>query len=1038
MKTKVCYYLIYLFFFSIELLFGFTRSSAFLQDILIFQESFDGSSLPSEWQTVGYASHDPQAGYSGASVRFDLTAQDWGGILRRDHLNLRPNTYYRMTWWCRTQNVTGSISASLEAFDVDANRTRIINFESDNQGGTQSWTYHEVIFITETNEVSGNILFRQFDEGQSWIDQVEFYEYESDPGDPSVITSNAQVLDVIADRDVTFWLNYPLDKVFRADQLSPTLPEDNTINIEMAKNEHESFQVVIHNGISRPASIYMVNAVNDLASPQGGVIPAENVTVCKVHYAQINERWVTNRDRWSRSGDYPDALKYESETTLSETGNIPFWITIETPADIPAGVYTGDITISGYNWRRFTLQVTVWDFALPEVPNFVVTGNDRQLHWPGIDAIDGRSEQERFADFAQNLLSHRLSGTRHVEYQLGHDFDRFTDWVTLQGNNQVRVDFDHFDTIVNGYLDLGYHTFNLPPGFFAMLDMPLGSRDFLSLSTAWNNGFTQAFRTAFTDYCNQLGQHLRQAGWLERAYFTLWDEPDQTNGDYEPLLDLHTLVRNADPGLNLLLTEQPEPDLYGFVDIWLPNLRRLSTETLTARIQDRLSNGETVGAYGNNRYQMLSSLTFQRLWAWTCKKYNLSRCDWWSILPQSPTPNSVWTDPVLPSGDQYYPNYFPGRGYFLYFDENNNGPYVNSMRWEALREGYEDYEYLVELERRLNSASPGSGGPEIQQIIENVVDGNMGEEYEKDMAVLQSLRHDIAIRITELGDDPGETTFDYNFPVPGWYMVSIPGTADDMHVTSLFSECDTPLAYSWQNSSYVRVDVFEPGEGYWLYVSNSGTQRIQVDPLVTYSRQLQAEQWILLGGLMTPVEVSNINQNPTGSLMPPCYHYHPENPVYTGSTLIEPQKAYWVYVLNNCSITLTTSNPLPQAPFVMNHESNLQPPHPPLSPNPTDIEDRQLSSVPDEFCLHQNYPNPFNPETVIEYALPEAMDVVVCVYNIRGELIRELSGGHREAGWHRVVWDGRDDAGSVVSSGVYLIEVTTGVEREVVKAMFLK
>ncbi|MBD3374353.1 T9SS type A sorting domain-containing protein [candidate division KSB1 bacterium] len=102
------------------------------------------------------------------------------------------------------------------------------------------------------------------------------------------------------------------------------------------------------------------------------------------------------------------------------------------------------------------------------------------------------------------------------------------------------------------------------------------------------------------------------------------------------------------------------------------------------------------------------------------------------------------------------------------------------------------------------------------------------------------------------------------------------------------------------------------------------------------------------------------------------------------------------------------------------------------------MKDRQLSSEPDEFHLKQYYPNPFNPETVIEYGVSEGELVVVRVYNVCGELICELSRGHRKAGRYRVIWDGRDDAGSVVSSGVYLIEVTAGVEREVIKAMFLK
>jgi hypothetical protein len=75
--------------------------------------------------------------------------------------------------------------------------------------------------------------------------------------------------------------------------------------------------------------------------------------------------------------------------------------------------------------------------------------------------------------------------------------------------------------------------------------------------------------------------------------------------------------------------------------------------------------------------------------------------------------------------------------------------------------------------------------------------------------------------------------------------------------------------------------------------------------------------------------------------------------------------------------------------------------------------------------LGQNYPNPFNPSTKIEYRLPEAgpgggkTRVSLVVYDVRGARVRVLVGGEQGSGKHVVEWDGRNEAGEAVGSGVY-------------------
>lgn len=76
--------------------------------------------------------------------------------------------------------------------------------------------------------------------------------------------------------------------------------------------------------------------------------------------------------------------------------------------------------------------------------------------------------------------------------------------------------------------------------------------------------------------------------------------------------------------------------------------------------------------------------------------------------------------------------------------------------------------------------------------------------------------------------------------------------------------------------------------------------------------------------------------------------------------------------------------------------------------------------VVSQFTLYQNYPNPFNPITQIELALPETGPLTLTVYNIVGQKVKTLYNGIAQKGTYRFVWDGRDESGNAVSSGVYI------------------
>jgi hypothetical protein len=96
-------------------------------------------------------------------------------------------------------------------------------------------------------------------------------------------------------------------------------------------------------------------------------------------------------------------------------------------------------------------------------------------------------------------------------------------------------------------------------------------------------------------------------------------------------------------------------------------------------------------------------------------------------------------------------------------------------------------------------------------------------------------------------------------------------------------------------------------------------------------------------------------------------------------------------------------------------------------------------AVPTEFALEQNFPNPFNPSTTIRFALPKEAPVTLVIYNMLGVPVRTLVNGENlSAANHQVTWDGKDDAGLTVPSGVYLYRISAGTFQAAKKMTLLK
>jgi len=288
-------------------------------------------------------------------------------------------------------------------------------------------------------------------------------------------------------------------------------------------------------------------------------------------------------------------------------------------------------------------------------------------------------------------------------------------------NGRVVLDFEAFDRAAKRYLDeFGFNSFVLP-----VYGLPGGR--YPNYSTAEFLGFkegTPEYERYWTDYMRQLQAHLRQRGWLRKAYIYWFDEPEEA--DYPFVRRVNEQIKRAAPDLTIMLTEQPEPPLIGVVDLWCPLTAFVPLHAIT----ERRNAGEEVWWYvcTGPRAPYVGLFidhpgTEMRVWLWQTWKYGVQgiliwETTWWHNPfaypdrlqnPWDDPMSYVWDASFAPGTRQFWGN---GDGRLLYpprrdpnaSDEPVIADPIPSIRWECLRDGAEDYEYFVRLERLVRQA----------------------------------------------------------------------------------------------------------------------------------------------------------------------------------------------------------------------------------------------------------------------------------------------------------------------------------------------
>jgi flagellar hook assembly protein FlgD len=109
------------------------------------------------------------------------------------------------------------------------------------------------------------------------------------------------------------------------------------------------------------------------------------------------------------------------------------------------------------------------------------------------------------------------------------------------------------------------------------------------------------------------------------------------------------------------------------------------------------------------------------------------------------------------------------------------------------------------------------------------------------------------------------------------------------------------------------------------------------------------------------------------------------------------------------------------------------------APPYVDVDDNVIVQTLEVF-LQQNYPNPFNPTTTISFNISNEQNeqIELVVYNLKGQKVKQLVSDQLSTGQHSVVWNGKDNSGKSVSSGIYFYKLKTNEDSNIRKMVLLK
>lgn len=546
-----------------------------------------------------------------------------------------------------------------------------------------------------------------------------------------VLTSCVLLTPVLqAESAVQIWTVDPLTKVFR-----DALPEGHRRTVvDAARGEHATFQVVVR------ATEKLTNL-----RAQAGVLTGKkrlNAGPARfVGYVPVDRpTQKPSRDQLRVPPcDYPDPLLEETAIVLDANQAQPVWITVPVPTDTPPGRYHGKVRLSwetaqGPGQVTMPIALRVYNARVDRTRLWVTDWFGMQ--WQHMDVkIEPESEAyyALLENYARNMAEHRHNTALISPLNLAK--------FTAQGSDGLTIDFSRFDRWVETFIKAGVigrieggHIGGRSAGW----DSPF-------VVTVWQNNGGQVSSKAvppdsaeadrfYAVFFPALVAHLKEKGWWDQYVQHLADEP--IPGNIEGYRAMAKLVRAYAPGLRIIEACHTK-DLVGAMDIWVPQLNYWQRDY--EHYQARQKQGDEVWFYTcvfpqeeyANRFIELP-LIKTRLLHWINFKYGATGYlhwgynQWTADSPYTHTTRPHGGPPYLPAGDPWI--VYPG----------HDGP-IDSIRFEAMRDGIEDHELLSQLAERDPKAAQAFAARMVQDF----------DKYDTNVEHFRAVRRELLKRLSK-------------------------------------------------------------------------------------------------------------------------------------------------------------------------------------------------------------------------------------------------------------------------------------------------
>ena len=393
---------------------------------------------------------------------------------------------------------------------------------------------------------------------------------------------------------------------------------------------------------------------------------------------------------------FPDYLAEDRQISLGPNEYRAVFLTIKIPRDAVAGQYEGTVTIeTEQGSKALPLRLRVYPVTLPDerhlmVTKWYTTSKFRQFH--GIASADSERFYQMLELYAQNMAEHRqnvfrvslglIDSRRDDSGELKFDFSKFDKWADVFWNT--------------GRMDL------LETGFVARFgddgwsSTEILLRDFRVLDESTGRTVTIAGKEYLGRLLPALENHLREKGWLDKTVFHIADEP--SNHNVMSWREASDFVHRCAPALRRMDAIET-PHCFDRLEIWVPKLDHLATwHDVYRRAQDQGNElwFYTVGIFQGGSYPNKTAdvaLIESRILHWLNYRFGLKGYLHWGF--------NQWTDDPFEA-----PGKHRGDGWQVYPKKDG---LLCSLRWEQMRNGLQDYEYLWMLEDKMAKMKAGLG-----------------------------------------------------------------------------------------------------------------------------------------------------------------------------------------------------------------------------------------------------------------------------------------------------------------------------------------